>query len=829
MGCKLSKVKTEEWHVDKQRRNLSGRKPPNGNGDAASDDGDIPPFVPADELLQWYDARIEDARKTFFGSAAALDKPLGTASSQTGAHSNKNKNGSADAAGKHGVLTLYQVAPVNHVIGQGYFSKVTLADMVVHMTTADALVKGGIEAHLNCCRDGTHRVPPGKTVTKAPTATLYTSPKYLIACKEYTLTESSASYIHNQLRKEVQQLTRLTYSPRLLKVLQMEPVYNDSKSAGSETNTRSKFLEGMSFYSSGGTGSIKHSLNIGGQAASVCSCHETPVKVRIYMEYARYGTLRNVLLNETPCKFGKLYMHELTVRAYLSEVLMALAFLHENNVVHSDLCAKNIYISNHLCDVYATCFPAYIADIPAGRFAKVPAAWVRRVLALMDPECMQPQYDPGDGRVPNDSIMTHLGVIYTAENSVMQSPGDAEVSVTAPPIVVEGGQGQQFQAVSPGNPAAAAVAAAEAAGEGGNNNNGRNQNNIADENEGEEDRCHWMDLEVKMFLQENAYTEDDNIPLPSPLSSVEEADVFNSPTLDGVTIVRNGSFARSAPQVSPPPVFSFAALSGESSHNLLKPSSGSAFNNDVSLVPLGVESQMHANIDSSGSGCVTSEMPTHPPKKRLSVRRPRKPLIKLGHYGLIRSILVGDHSETVHKLGRVSHMAPEIARGGPFAPASDIYAFAMTFIELTTPNGGVFADLRPADMELPRTRQEKSEYDAAWLKNIKRYLLRNDNVVPLPSQLSEECKAMLRLCLQYDPARRPTAVELLQSKYFLLGHWVNVATKDGNMEAPWCHTNYEAAAEAAGLPRLPSDMGIYTAASLLNLGTLPRKTSAKHG
>ncbi|RNF00015.1 putative protein kinase [Trypanosoma rangeli] len=807
MGCKQSKMKAEEWHLHKQRRKLSGRKPPTGNEDDASDGGDIPPFVPADDLLQWYDARIEDARKTFFGSATALDKPLGTASSQAGVHGNKNKNGSADAAGKHGVLTLYQVAPVNHVIGQGYFSKVTLADMVVHITTADALVKGGIEAHLNCCRDGTHRAPLRTTVTKAPTTTLYTSPKYLIACKEYTLAENSASYIHNQLRKEVQQLTRLTYSPRLLKVLQMEPVYNDPKSAGSEASTRSKFLEGISFYSSVGTGSAKHNLNIGGQAASACNCHETPAKVRIYMEYARYGTLRNVLLNETPCKFGKLYMHELTVRAYLREVLMALAFLHENNVVHSDLCAKNIYISNHLNDVYATCFPAYIADIPAGRFAKVPAAWVRRVLALMDPECMQPQYDSGDGRVPNDSIMTHLGVIYTAENSAMQSPGDAEVSVTAPPIVVEGGQGQQFQAASPGNPAAAAAAAA------GNNNNSRNQNNNADENEGEEDRCRWMDLEVKMFLQENAYTEDDNIPLPSPLSGVEETEVFNSPTLDGVTIVRNGSFARSTQHLSPAPVFPFPVLPGESSHNLVKPSYGGAFNKDVSLVPLGVEGRMHAQIDSSGNGCVMSEMPMHPPKKRLSVRRPRKPLIKLGHYGRIRSIIVGNQSEAVHRLGRVTHMAPEIARGGSFAPASDIYAFAMTFIELTTPNGGVFGDLRPANMELPRTRQEKNEYDAAWLKNVKRYLLRNDNVVPLPSQLSEECKAMLRLCLQYDPARRPTAVELLQSKYFLLGHWVNVATKDGNIEAPWCHTNYEAAAEAAGLPRLPSDMGLYTAAS----------------
>ncbi|RNF24924.1 putative protein kinase [Trypanosoma conorhini] len=820
MGCTLSKTKAKEWEAPKQQRNPSGRKTPAEKFRPADDHGDIPPFVPDDDLLQWYDAHLEDTRKVFCAPAAALEKSLGTGPSHAAGHGKKGKSGPPDAlGGKHGVLTLYQVTPVSHVIGQGYFSRVTLADMVVHMTTAEALAKDGIEAHLLCHRCDANTSPLGKTLTKAPATTLYTSPKYLIACKEYTLTEDSAVYVHNQLRKEVQQLTRLTYSPRLLKVLQIEPVYKDPKLSGPDASTRPKLLEGMSHHRLGGNGggsaSRRHSFNKGGRAAPTTNCHEPPEKVRIYMEYARYGTLRNMLLNETPCKFGKKYMHELTVRAYLSEVLMALAFLHENKVVHSDLCAKNIYISNHIHTVYATCFPAYIADIPAGRFAKVPAAWVRRVLALMDPECMQPQYDSGgEGRVPNDSIMTHLGVQHSMEHSIMQSPGDAEASMTLPPILILGGSGQQVPGVPSGNAA-------------DNNNGSGNQNNGADENGGDEDCCRWMDLEVKMFLQENAYTEDDNIPLPSPLSSVDDADVFNSPTLDGLTIVRNGSFARSPPKLHLPPVFSTNMLSGDFSHGTARLNcSATTFNHIAATAPPGGEVQRDAILDSLASG-VANELPHHIPKKRTSVRRPRKPLIKLGHYGLIRSILVGNNNENVHKLGRVSHMAPEIARGGAFAPASDIYAFAMTFIELTTPNGGVFADLRPTDMEPPRTRQEKSEYDAVWLKNIKRYLLKNDNVVPLPSQLSEECKAMLRMCLQYDPARRPTAVELLQSKYFLLGHWVNVATKNGSIEAPWRDTNYEAAAEAAGLPRLPSDPGVYNVAALLNAGGPTKKMTVK--
>ncbi|EKF29642.1 hypothetical protein MOQ_006562 [Trypanosoma cruzi marinkellei] len=694
-----------------------------------------------------------------------------------------------------------------------------LADMTVHNTTADALAKNGIEAHLHPKKDLTHATSLGSMTTNLLDTTQSTSRRYLIACKEYALTGDSASFIYNQLRREIKRLTHLTFSPCLLKVLQMEAVYEDSSTEENDAGKRLKLFKGMAshFTGEGATGaSKKHGFRKQGDRSSAGNSHKAPEKVRIYMEYAKYGTLRNMLLSDIPKKFGKTYMHELTVRAYLREVLIALAFLHENDVVHTDLCAKNIYISDHITNVYTTCFPAYIADIPAGRFAKVPAEWVRRVLALMDPACMQPQYYSGEvNKVHNDSIMTHLGWLPSAEASGMQIHGDTEASPKLPTTRVEDEQGQHFHTVTSGNAVASAAAAAVA-------ENNYRQNN-AEENEAEDDRCRWVDEGVRMYLQENSYNDDDNMPLPSPLSSLDGGNVFRNPNLDGVTIVRNGSFSRSPLLPSFHPLLLNQTVSGEYSQTTMKRIMSSMQNSSTSVGPQGDEGSKLMNIDALAGSSAHHERHEGGLVKSPSARRSRKPLIKLGNYGRVRPILVGDGDNDVHKLGRVTHLAPENVQGASFTPASDIYAFAMTFIELTTPNDGLFADQRPTDMEPPRTRQGKSEYDAAWLANIKRYLFKNDNVVPLPPQLSEECKAMLRLCLQYDPTRRPTAVELLQSKYFLLGHWVNVATKNGKIEAPWLDTNYEAAAEAAGLPRLPSETGIYDVGTLLRVRAGGRK------
>lgn len=77
-------------------------------------------------------------------------------------------------------------------------------------------------------------------------------------------------------------------------------------------------------------------------------------------------------------------------------------------------------------------------------------------------------------------------------------------------------------------------------------------------------------------------------------------------------------------------------------------------------------------------------------------------------------------------------------------------------------------------------------------------------VVPIPDHLSAECKSMLRSCLQLDASRRPSVVELLQSRYFMFGHWIDhrdMAYADELAEPPWDgEVDYMTMADALGLP-----------------------------
>ncbi|KEG08223.1 putative protein kinase [Trypanosoma grayi] len=790
MGCTQSKGATKD---PRKPAGAAYRRNSRNRGDVPDhvpEGSDIEPFAPSPSLRKWYDTQLEEGRKYF-----RTPSPPEVKTPPPGVTKKKKKQAGANLPTKQKMLTLYHVAPLKHVVGKGQYSQVMLAEMTVRTTTADALVKDAIEVQN---KGKLARGSPSET-GKGGQEVVATGPKYLISCKEYELVGESTSFVFNRLRDEVHRLARLSFSSRLLKVLQMESVYENSKEGGANVLSGPEHLaKGRSNVLAAASGGRQATRKLSGRLAGQAP-HQPPDKVRIYMEYAKYGTLQNALLTEIPKKFGKTYMHELTARAYLREVLVALAFLHENNTAHTDLCAKNVYIMNNIGSVYATCFPAYIADLPAGRFAKVPAGWVRRVLALMDPASMQPQYNVEFvGSILNDSIVSHLGWNPNDETSRANGPGDAE------PITAE--KAAPTQPPSEGNKKAT------------------NANAPAEENEVDDEGCRWVDDEVKLYLQGNDYTDDDTLPLPSPGSSVGPTNVFKSPNSEGLTIVHTGSFFRSPPMQTwllPPHPYS----------SVTSADCGGAVQNNNSISrsvgdPVG-DSLGPSSGDLAPSAGGHAEHGEASLAVRSGRRRPRKPLIKLGHYGLIRSILVGDGEGTAHKLGCVTHLAPEVMRRAPFTPESDIYAFAMMFIELTTPNGDVFADLRPKNMPLPHTREEKTAYDSQWLVNIKRYLMQHDNVVPLPPQLSDECKAMLRQCLRYDPTKRPTAVELLQTKYFLLGHWVNVATKEERMEAPWLDTNYEAAAQASGLPRLPSEITFYQTRAVLRSALGKKNGDAK--
>lgn len=799
MGCLGSKPNVKGRKV--LAREKSASKFAEKNWDAGRNGSGIAPYVPNESLLRWYKNQLEEGKRLFNPPSVAPESIQDTlaGSGKDGKKKKKKNVDELDLLVKKGALTLYHVRPLKRVIGRGCFSTVMLADMRVHTTTANALAKGCVDVNLN---SGKHLTSLSSTENDVSIEGAML-PKYLIACKEYTLEGDSAFYAYNELRKEVLRLTRLAFSTRLLKVLQMEAIYADLDEAGGHSTTQPESSSGTlkgaetvdGTQSSGRTRKSFFSRKSNNHSAGKTS-RRAPKKVRIYMEYAKYGTLRNMLLSEIPRKHNKTYMHELMVRAYLREVLVALAFLHENDVVHGDLCAKNIYVVNHIKSVYATSFPAYIADLPAGRFAKVPAGWVRRVLALMDPACMQPEYDPEriGQRPDDDSVVSHVGVGQQDDGVQPNVPVDDDAPTAALNSTLEHTQNSR-----PFPPDSKFKKTEE-----------NNVKDSADAPESDDGQCRWVDEEVKVYLHENAYTDADNLHVLSPITTVEPESLFKSPALTGMTILRGGSFAVSPPMPILSPLLS-GSLQGADAFSKLNISfNGSTTHSRSILGNYQSDDQIHRGGSEFMAPSATQSEHFEAASAMAALgRRKRRPLIKLGCYGRIRSILVGDGDNNAHKLGRVTHLAPESMQRSSFTAASDIYAFAMTFIELTTPNGAVFADLRPTDMKPPDTRQEKMDHDALWLSNISRFLLKNDNVVPLPSHLSEKCKEMLRLCLQYDPAKRPTAVELLQSQYFLLGHWVNVATKNGKIEAPWNDTNYEEAAQASGLPRLPSDTRLY--------------------
>ena len=117
----------------------------------------------------------------------------------------------------------------------------------------------------------------------------------------------------------------------------------------------------------------------------------------------------------------------------------------------------------------------------------------------------------------------------------------------------------------------------------------------------------------------------------------------------------------------------------------------------------------------------------------------RKYQIKIGDFGICAQHK-GKTINEIKQLGTLQYTSPEIYRGDFYSEKTDIWSFGCVIYELctfTSPFPGYSAEI------------------------IKTKVLKQ-KVPPIPLVYSKDLQLLLDLCLNKDPAKRPTAEELLQ-------------------------------------------------------------------
>nr|CCD16079.1 unnamed protein product [Trypanosoma congolense IL3000] len=764
MGCGNSRVKNGNDHPSCLC--CTGGKGWKDMEVSDDEESGIHPFSPSSSLCEWYNKQLEEGCRRF---GAPIDEPArierrggkckgGLQAPKANGSTRETSDATVTSSKETERIIVYHVEPLERVIGRGTHSDVRLANMTAY-TMPKSVLKSTLKS--DCTVD----------------AICELGTKYLIACKEYAAKDISW-LTFEELVKEADRLSRLRSCSRLLRVLRVERVLGDTEESSGVAPAEGKSEVFGRCISSESRSFLRCIEPLGTLRKSVVepSGSYRDAKLRIYVDYAKYGTLRDVLLKEIPEKFNRTYMHELSIRAYMRQVLLALAVLHEAEVVHSDLCARNIYISNSLSRVYGTMFPAYIADIPAGPLDKVaPGSVVQAIIAaeqenipLFGTEPTTPGACESNGSLRSASAGRD---VKAASNGLHSGP-------PLPRVLKHKERNEPFgkDLKRPAIRQAArftSVAACRSRTEAVN----------------DDSTCsHWADDEVRHLVQENSYNDDE---IASILSSDSGASVSAANgLLKGGKFVRKGSINTGLVLPEVLPTVDCVSTAENSTATYVKGGGESETRNLLNCGGRASARVAGGHLRVSNNSMLSSNC-IHARSSRV--------LVKLGHYGLIRSILVSDKKNVPHLLGSVTHLAPETMERSELTPASDIYAFAMTFIELASPNGSLYDDLRPQNPKTAGRALGESEIKRLWMHNIRKYIQDNFHDVPLPQQLSEECRAMLRRCLSRVPEQRPTAVELLRHKYFLLGHWASDAVRSGSIESPWRETDFEAAALACGL------------------------------
>eukprot|EP00768_Dysnectes_brevis_P005405 gnl/Dysnectes_brevis/3891_a5034_833.p1 GENE.gnl/Dysnectes_brevis/3891_a5034_833~~gnl/Dysnectes_brevis/3891_a5034_833.p1 ORF type:complete len:391 (-),score=87.01 gnl/Dysnectes_brevis/3891_a5034_833:196-1368(-) len=136
----------------------------------------------------------------------------------------------------------------------------------------------------------------------------------------------------------------------------------------------------------------------------------------------------------------------------------------------------------------------------------------------------------------------------------------------------------------------------------------------------------------------------------------------------------------------------------------------------------------------------------------------RKGVCKLSDFGVASAVLKHDEEAVKQSfVGTLSYMAPERIQSKAYGPASDIWSFGLTLMELLT-GAYPYTSTRGSNGGMVPGGVALTFWDA--LKHIVQ-----DPPPQLNSKYSDHCREFVSACLQKDPAKRPSAAELLQFRW----------------------------------------------------------------
>lgn len=149
-------------------------------------------------------------------------------------------------------------------------------------------------------------------------------------------------------------------------------------------------------------------------------------------------------------------------------------------------------------------------------------------------------------------------------------------------------------------------------------------------------------------------------------------------------------------------------------------------------------------------------------------------LVKLTDFGECKATVAGAVcATTANVVGTVPYMSPECIRG-KFSFASDVWALAVSFIELMTDpqkapedaSDATAAPWREATTAPPPFWSHLRARDSFGLLMAIGVLTDGKHLPLMPPHMSPSLRALLARCLAFDPSARPTAEALLADPYF---------------------------------------------------------------